>query len=95
MIRTYGVEPTRKGAGGGGLQRSWRPLDGNAGDRSDAEILRACELGEDAAIARYRHALGEQLPVEVRDLVQRQFEGVQRNHAKIRGLRDAAGTRRS
>ena len=96
MIRAYGVEPTKRGAGGAGLQRGWRPLDGDSGDRSDAAILRACELGEDTAIARYCHALGEQLPVKVRQLVQHQFEGIQRNHAKIRGLRDAAaGARRS
>ena len=94
MIRTYGVEPTKRGAGGGGLQRGWRPLNGSPGAHSDASILQACERGEDAAVVRYRYALGEQLPEEVRDLVQRQFEGVQRNHAKIRGLRDAAGSRR-
>lgn len=94
MIRTYGVEPTKRGAGGGGLQRGWRPLNGNPGADSDASILQACERGEDAAVERYRHALGEQLPTEVRDLVQHQFEGVQRNHAKLRGLRDAAGSRR-
>lgn len=95
MIRAYGVQPTRTGAGGGGLQRGWPPLDGRVGGRSDAAILGACELGEDAAIARYSHALGAQLPVHVRQLVQHQFERIQRNHAKIRGLRDAAGARRS
>ncbi|OUL99835.1 PA2169 family four-helix-bundle protein [Variovorax sp. JS1663] len=95
MIRTYGVEPTRRGTGSGGLLRGWRPLRGSSGAHSDASILQACERGEDAAVVRYRHALGEQLPVEVRDLVQRQFEGMQRHHARIRGLRDTAGSRRA
>ena len=95
MIRTYGVEPTKKGTGIGSLQRGWRPLPQIVGGASDASILEACSRGENAAVARYHHALAEQLPAQVRDLVQQQLEGVQRNHAKIRGLRDAAGLLRA
>lgn len=90
MIRAYGVEPTKRGTSSSGLQRGWQPLGRTPGLLSDASILQACELGEDAAVVRYRYALGEQLPVQVRDLVQQQFVSAQRNHAKIRALRAAA-----
>ena len=56
-------------------------------------MLEECERGEDAAVARYRKALKEELPPDVRSLVERQAEGAQRNHDQIKQLRDEARTR--
>ena len=95
MIRTLGVEPTKSGMGRNGLLRAWKPLGSRPGAHSDASILQACERGEDAAMVRYRHALGGQLPAQVHDLVQRQLEGLQRNYLKIRRLRYAASSHRT
>jgi len=58
-----------------------------AGD-SDKRMLEAAERGEDSAVAAYSKALAEELPIDVRMVVERQMEGVQRNHAQIRTLRN-------
>jgi uncharacterized protein (TIGR02284 family) len=47
------------------------------------------ERGEDVAKAKYRKALeNAELPEDVRAIVQRQYDGVLRNHDQIRDLRD-------
>jgi uncharacterized protein (TIGR02284 family) len=58
-------------------------------DRDDAAILEECERGEDVAKAAYRKALEDSsLAPDVREAVQRQYDGVLRNHDQIRALRD-------
>ena len=61
---------------------------------SDKSLLEACEKGEDSALERYRDALDEALPDNIRMLIERQYEGVKRNHAQVRSLRDQAAWRR-
>jgi uncharacterized protein (TIGR02284 family) len=39
-------------------------------------------------VAAYRKALKQSLPADVQGVVQRQMEGVQRNHDLIKTLRD-------
>ncbi len=51
-------------------------------------ILEECERAEDVAKARYRKALEETLPEDIRVVVQRQYDGVMRNHDQIRDLRN-------
>jgi hypothetical protein len=58
----------------------------------DKAILEECERGEDVAKARYRKALEETLPADVQALVQRQYDGVQRNHDEVKALRNQART---
>ena len=41
-------------------------------------------------MARYRKALKEELPANVRALVERQLMGAQRNHDQVKALRDQA-----
>jgi uncharacterized protein (TIGR02284 family) len=51
-------------------------------------MLNECERGEDAAMERYRAALKAPLPADVMSVVQKQYEGVKRNHDQIRTLRN-------
>jgi uncharacterized protein (TIGR02284 family) len=81
------VEKT--GSVAGAVHRGWVHLKAAATGRSDVAILEECERGEDVAKGRYKKALGEPLPDEIRAVVQRQYEGVIRNHDQIRGLRDS------
>jgi uncharacterized protein (TIGR02284 family) len=55
---------------------------------SDQAALNECERGEDAALERSRDAVKKSLPDDVALVVQRQYEGVKRNHDQIRRLRD-------
>ena len=84
-----GGEPDEHSSASGTLHRGWLSLKGVlTGDRDQA-ALNECERGEDAALARYREALKHDLPSDIAEIVQRQYEGVKRNHDQIRSLRDA------
>lgn len=77
----------------GAMHRGWVSVKGSVGANSELSILEEVERGEDAAVAQYRKALKNNLPSDVRALVQRQADGAQRNHDKIRDLRNAARDR--
>jgi uncharacterized protein (TIGR02284 family) len=88
-IVRLGGEVHDGGSASGALHRGWVSVRGSVGALSDLAMLEECERGEDAAMGRYRKALKQNLPAEVRALVERQMQGVQRNHDQIKQLRDA------
>ena len=90
QVVQLGGEPETGGTAAGALQRGWVSLLGSFSGHSDKSILEACERGEDSALERYRDALDRPLPDDIRALIERQFEGVRRNHAQVRALRDQA-----
>lgn len=74
----------------GAAHRGWVAVKGTLAGYTDLAILEETERGEDVALESYRSALGQGLLPEVRTLVERQQEGVKRNHAQVRMLRDRA-----
>jgi uncharacterized protein (TIGR02284 family) len=90
LVRQLGGEADDGGSATGALHRGWVAVKGTLAGYSDKAMLEECERGEDAALARYRDALKEDLPPTVRTVVERQYEGVKRNHDQIRTLRDRA-----
>jgi uncharacterized protein (TIGR02284 family) len=93
LIRQYGGEPASGGTAAGALHRGWVAIKGAVGADSELSMLESCERGEDTGIARYRKALKQNLPADVRAVVQRQADGAQKNHDQIRDLRNAARER--
>ena len=90
LVVARGGEPDSGGSATGALHRGWVHVKGSLGADSEVSMLEECERGEDAAVARYRKALKQPLPADVRSVVQAQAEGAQRNHDQIRNRRDAA-----
>jgi uncharacterized protein (TIGR02284 family) len=90
QIARLGGKPDERGTVSGAAHRVWLNIRSLFGGASDATILSECERGEDAAVARYRKALKQNLPADIHALVLRQFEGAQRNHDMIKALRDRA-----
>lgn len=72
------------------LHRAWTNLKAAVVRSDDKAVLDECERGGDLAKAAYQRALKEDLPLYVRDLVDRQYKGVVENHDLIKRLRDAA-----
>ncbi|MDP2869207.1 PA2169 family four-helix-bundle protein [Methyloversatilis sp.] len=83
-----GGEADTSGTVVGALHRGWVSVRGALPGKDDVAMLEEAERGEDRALARYRKALEAPLPPELRNLVQRQLIGAQRNHDQIRALRD-------
>lgn len=87
-VRRRGGEPATGGTVSGALHRGWVSVKTALSTYDDRAVLEECERGEDAAVARYRKALRDGLPADVRSLVERQAQGAQRNHDEVKALRD-------
>ena len=92
-VRAQGGTPEDGGTASGALHRGWVHMKGAMGADSEVSMLEEAERGEDAALARYRKALKEDLPADVRALIERQAQGAQHNHDQIKLLRDEARAR--
>jgi uncharacterized protein (TIGR02284 family) len=89
LVAKRGEKPEEGGSVAGAMHRGWVNLKATLTGRDDVAILEECERGEDVAKAKYRKALeDDDLPADARQIVQRQYEGVLRNHDQVRALRD-------
>ena len=89
-VADLGGSPDTRGSALGAIHRGWVALRAKLTTYDDRAVLEECERGEDVAVESYRDALKQDLPAPVRNLVEQQYEGVKRNHALIRQMRDAA-----
>ncbi|MCE4553110.1 PA2169 family four-helix-bundle protein [Pelomonas cellulosilytica] len=90
LVLQYGGKPDDSGSAAGALHRGWVAVKGTLAGYTDKAILEETERGEDTALASYRKALEQELPLDARLLIERQLEGVKRNHLQVRTLRDQA-----
>ena len=89
LVVRDGGKPEDGGTVAGAVHRGWVNLKAAVSAREDLAILEECERGEDVAKAKYRKALEDNsLSADARDVVQRQYNGVIRNHDQIRALRE-------
>ena len=88
LVAEYGGKPEAGGTVAGAMHRGWLAVRGTVALNDDLSMLEECERGEDTAKNAYRKALKKDLPPSVLTVVQRQAEGVQRNHDEIKALRD-------
>jgi len=90
LVRTLGGTPADGTTAAGALHRGWLNVKTAIIGKTDRAVLEECERGEDAAKLVYRKALAKELPESIRILVERQYQGVLRNHDLIKQLRDEA-----
>lgn len=88
LVTQLGGTPESSGSASGAVHRGWVALKGTLSGYSDLAMLEECERGEDVAKARYKKAIEQDLPANIRMVVIRQQEGALRNHDQIRLMRD-------
>jgi uncharacterized protein (TIGR02284 family) len=88
QIIACGGKPQQRGSAAGAVHRGWVAARTSLSTYDDKAVLEEAERGEDNAKARYMKALKAPLPAKVKLVVERQMEGVQRNHDQIKMLRD-------
>jgi uncharacterized protein (TIGR02284 family) len=74
---------------GGKLYRMWMDIKSAFTGKNDHAILSNAEFGEDNVQKAYRHALKEDLPSNIRDLVETQQSDLKQVHDEVKALRDA------
>jgi uncharacterized protein (TIGR02284 family) len=87
QIRSLGGKPEEGGTAMGAMERGWVAVRATLSTYDDKAVLEECERGEDNALARYRKAMKKPLPAGIKLIVERQLQGVQRNHDQIKMLR--------
>ncbi len=87
LVRKLGGEPEDSGSLAGAAHRGWVRAKAAIGDTNVA-VLEEVERGEDVAKAVYARAMKADLPTEVRSVLERHYQGVLRNHDRIRDLRN-------
>jgi len=88
LVRAYGGSPESSSSLGGAVHRRWVDIKSMVTGKDDKAVLKECERGEDVAVASYRRALDKNLPIEVRSVVEKQYQGVLHNHDQVKALRD-------
>ena len=88
IVLAHGGKPDDTGSISGTLHRRWVDIKSTITGRDDAAILNEVERGEDVAVASYKKALAQNLPPSVQTLIERQYQGVLKNHDQIKQLRN-------
>lgn len=88
LVAQHGGKPEQGGSASGAMHRGWVSVRSAMTSKDDAAMLEECERGEDIALKSYRKAAAKTLPPDVKTVVERQLQGVQRNHDQIKALRD-------
>ena len=89
IVREMGGDPEKSSSMSGTMHRYWVSLRSSISGMSDHAILDECERGEDVAKRSYEKALAQDLPGDVRRVVERQYAEVKANHDKVREMRNA------
>lgn len=90
LVRELGGDPETSSSTVGALHRGWINIKSAITGQDDAAILNEAERGEDVAVNAYKKALDEDLPANVKTVVQQQSTEVKAGHDKVRDMRDAA-----
>ena len=93
-VRALGGDPETSSSVSGTLHRAWVDLKSTLTGKDDVAVLNEVERGEDVALKAYKEArqkaIEKNLPAAVTSLIDKQLQGVQANHDKVKALRDAA-----
>lgn len=91
-VRALGGTPAEGTTASGKVFRAWMDIKAALAGKDRKAIISSCETGEDAALETYTEALesGTPLPEKVRAMVLKQKQDIQRDHDRIRSMREEA-----
>lgn len=88
-VRRLGGDAEKTGSTAGALHRVWMDIKGTLMGKDDHTILVECERGEDSAVDAYKDAIKLGLPPNILTIVQQQYGTIQRDHDRIKQMRDS------
>jgi uncharacterized protein (TIGR02284 family) len=86
-VTRIGGEPETSGSATDAWHRGWLDFKAKITGRSDPSIIKEAERGNDAAAKAYQKALMEELPDDIRDVVERQYKAIR--EAPVREMNTA------
>ncbi len=92
-VQRLGGDPAKTGSIAASLHRGWINIKSAVTGEDENAVIAECERGEDSAVANYKDALADQnLPADVRSIVERQSGQIKEAHDRIRNLERATET---
>jgi uncharacterized protein (TIGR02284 family) len=85
-VERLGGTPASGGSASGALHRGWMDVKGAVTSSDDSSLVAEAERGEDVAVATYRRALQQDLPAEIKSLIERQARRVKAVHDTVRTM---------
>ena len=85
------LKPDEESSVTGTIHRAWIDLKSALTSKDSKAVLTECERGEDYAVKAYQTALKAQdLPNNLKSVIEKQYHGVQEAHTNIKALRDSS-----
>lgn len=85
------LKPDEESSVTGTIHRAWIDLKSALTSKDNKAVLNECERGEDYAVKAYQTALKAQdLPSNLKSVIEKQYQGVQEAHNDIKALRDSS-----
>ena len=90
QVRRLGGDPASGTTASGKIYRVWMDIKSGISSSERESVLEECEYGEDAAQKAYEKALApdNDLPADVRSLIQDEKRNLKNSHDTIRNYRD-------
>jgi uncharacterized protein (TIGR02284 family) len=88
LVRSLGGEPVDTTSISGTLHRRWIEIKAALTNHDNIGVLKEVEHAEYAAQASYQDMLEIDLPDSIKTVIVRQLEGIKRNHALVKQLRE-------
>ena len=85
-VLRIGGDPEKTGSVAATLHRGWLDIKSAVTGEDEGAIIRECERGEDSAVRNYEDALKEDLPANIRSIIEQQFTQIKEAHARLRAL---------
>lgn len=94
-VLRLGGEPGKADSLGGALHCGWLNLKAVLGGEQEVAVVEEAERGEDIVMQQYQAALQEDMPQQVRAILQRQYTQVKQAHDRISALKREKAARQS
>jgi len=92
-VTRLGGDPENTGSVAATLHRGWINIKSAVTGADENAVIAECERGEDSAVSNYQDALNDQnLPADIRSIVERQYTQIKEAHDRVRALERATDT---
>jgi uncharacterized protein (TIGR02284 family) len=92
LVQRLGGTPEKTGHVGAALHRGWMNIKQAVTGNDPKAVIDEAERGEDVAVQNFQKALQENLPQDVRTVIEREFILVKQAHDRISALKHSGAT---
>ena len=85
-VRRLGAQPAERAHGGGVLHRGWVDLEQRIRPKDDETLINECARGDETTLKHYTHALEQDFPEEIREVLESHLSAIRETIQDLQGL---------